>query len=234
MKFIDSGEYIRLDKGQKISQPPKLPVFPLQTVIIIHGEPYDFIFGTEDLCQERITVPWTVWTDVWNSSTNSFLDKYLMTWFPEKNTCPKERAVEKWHWKGVTEVFSLQECGCCLKDVFLHAGYDRSVYTDFLRVKPKEVCREPLVMHYENIMCNCLEYLNGKFLLGHGRHNNILTKYDAVIEITVANGRLSAVQDVTELVKNFKSWLVANQGATEESIQRSFPEIAAEHSFWYK
>jgi hypothetical protein len=42
------------------------------------------------------------------------------------------------------------------------------------------------------------------------------------------------VQDVTELVKNFKSWLVANQGATEESIQRSFPEIAAEHSFWYK
>ena len=45
MKFIDSGEYIRLDKGQKISQPQKLPVFPLQTVIIIQMQVGEQING---------------------------------------------------------------------------------------------------------------------------------------------------------------------------------------------
>jgi hypothetical protein len=38
MNFIDSGEYVRLDRKVE------LPDFPLSTVILINGEPYDLIF----------------------------------------------------------------------------------------------------------------------------------------------------------------------------------------------
>ncbi len=227
MEFIDSGEYIRGEQNKT------LPPIPLQTVILINGEPYDFIFGQDSSSSKRMTTPWTVWKQLWRA--NASLDSYFMTWFPQRDkTQITPLKVDRWHWQGITEVFSIQESGCCLKDLYIHAGEYVSDYMDFRGVKPKSIHENPLVMHYPNIMLKCIEYFKGRVLLGHGRKNNILNKYDCIIEIELKDGRLKAAQDVTQLVKDVKQWLMKNPAYTMEQLNRQFPRALTERQYWFQ
>lgn len=224
MNFIDSGEYVRIDGNAKI------PDFPLSTVILLKGEPYDLIFYQNSYTGKRATVPWSVWR---NTPRNDSLEGYLTTWFPVDNASLQPRRINQWNWQGLTEVFSLNEMGCCLKDVFIHTGDTEFLYPNYMGVKPRIVQDNPVVMHYANIMFNCMTNYSGKLLLGHGRKNNILTKYDAVVEVTVAGGKLLAAENVTTLVKTVKQWMIKNPGYKLEDILQKFPEIGCERFYWF-
>ena len=235
MNLIDSGEYIRvsgLRQNNQEGQMSRLPSFPLTPVIMIKGEAYDFIFGYDTNCGCRMNNPRTVWENTMMG--NNALEGYLATWFPAGPKNTKPQAVKMWNWQGLTEVFSLQESGCCLKDVFIHAGDNEFLYYDYMGVKPKKIHDNPLVMQYQNIMVNCIGGFNGKLLLGHGRHNNILNKYDMVIEAEVSGGRLTMIQDVTQLVKSIKQWMLNNLEYTMDSLLQNFPGMLTNRLYWFQ
>ena len=135
--------------------------------------------------------------------------------------------------ESLTEVFLLNEIGCCLKDVFIHTGDNEWLYPNYMGVKPKKVHDSPVIMHYHNIMFNCMINFKGKLLLGHGRKNNILTKYDAVVELDVDAGKLRSAENVTTLIKTVKQWLLQNPGYRMEDILQKFPEIKHDRLYWF-
>ena len=225
MNFIDSGEYVRLDRKVE------LPDFPLSTVILINVEPYDLIFCQDSSTGKRANIIWSVLENTFNR--NNSLEGYLTTWFPKDNTHLQPKRISQWNWQGLTEVFYLNEIGCCLKDIFIHTGDNEVLYPNYMGVKPRKVQDNPVVMHYANIMFNCMTHYSGKLLLGHGRKNNILTKYDAVVEVTVAGGKLLAAENVTTLVKTVKQWMIKNPGYKLEDILQKFPEIGCERFYWF-
>jgi hypothetical protein len=73
----------------------------------------------------------------------------------------------------------------------------------------------------------------GKLLLGHGRKNNILTKYDAVVELDVDAGKLRSAENVTTLIKTVKQWLLQNSGYRMEDILQKFLEIKHDRLYWF-
>ena len=235
MNLIDSGAYIRVSgfgQNNREVQMSSLPFFPLTPIIMIKGEEYDFIFGYDMNRGCRMNSPWTVWGNTMMGS--NALEGYLATWFPagQKNTKPQ--SVKMWNWQGLTEVFSLQESGCCLKDVFIHAGDNEFLYYDYMGVKPKKIHDNPMVMQYPNIMFNCMIGFNGKLLLGHGRHNNILNKYDVIIEVEISGGILTSIQDVTQLVKSIKTWMIDNNEYTYEKLLQIFPGVISNRMYWFQ
>ncbi|WP_037353655.1 hypothetical protein [Selenomonas sp. FC4001] len=224
MNFIDSGEYVRIDGNAKI------PDFPLRTVILLKGEPYDLIFYQNSCTGKRATTPWSVWK---NTPRNDSLEGYLTTWFPADSTPLQPKRISQWNWQGLTEVFLLNEIGCCLKDVFIHTGDNEWLYPNYMGVKPKKVHDSPVIMHYANIMFNCMTNFKGKLLLGHGRENNILTKYDAVVEMDIDAGKLRSAENVTTLIKTIKQWMIQNPGYRMEDILQKFPDIGRDRIYWF-
>ena len=242
MNFLDVGEFVRLrgnegkrGNGRASYRARTLPTpsFPLHTLVLIQGEPYEFIFGKERYRESKSNLPWTVWERACDVNAADPLDGYIAAWFPSDRKYEKTRYIEEWKWKGSTEVFSVTGSGCFLQELFLHMGNKEDAYQEILGVRPQMIMVNPMVMQYKDIMFRCLEYLDGRFLLGHGRGNNRLGKYDEIIEIVVRNGKLENAQNVTQLVKAVKQWILSNPFCTPQQISQKFPSAGGERSYWY-
>ena len=236
MDFLDIGEYLREKTPKQPSTKASFAThhnlpFPLRTVIRIHGQGYDFHFGKETDRATKTTTPWTIWKQAWSAREEDTLGNYLRTWFPLSQEYPQPNPIDAWGWKGVTEVFDFNATGCFLQELFLHLGNEKGAYPDFLGTKPIMVMSSPLVMQYSSLNLKCQTHLNGRFLLGRYESMGV-SRQRKVIEITVQNGILTFIQDVTALVKSVKYWLLANPGANVSQVIRQFPQIAEGRSYW--
>lgn len=254
-QFITHEEVIiRSDLQPEMSEDiKKHPPIPLLPLTIIQGVPYQFIIGYRkgDIFRCR---NWPQYAGVWNAIWKNTLEDSLSPTEAEI-VFPMPKKIVEWNWPGVTEEFEFKDDGkLYLQNVYLHLGKN-CTYPKFKGIDPKILFHNPMIQYYENTEFECQKSLNGKFLLGKRSRPKKIPwfefvtdgffldieppeandfDYDTYIEITVHNGMLENIQDVTELIHQIDEWIkIKPENGHLKKIEEHYPKIIREHCYWF-
>ncbi len=221
----------------------KRPPVPIEPVTIVQGVPYRFVAGyrTGELFRDW---SWPPYSGVWKE----------LALEAERPISLVPKMIYTWNWEGVTEEFEVKADGkIYLENLYLHLG-KHSIYPEILGARPKIVLQKPMIQYYRNLNFECWKQLNGKFLLGKRQAPDkirgielgtprgfILDERcnydcDVYIEITVRNGVLEVIRDVTALLREIQTWLKEKSNPELrllDNIEARYPLVVQEHCYWF-